>query len=123
MVRRRNGIPERGEIWHVNADPQAGKEFKGPHYYLVISAQPLNQAFATSICIPVTSAGAFSRSKGVTVVIDGGSTDTGKITGVALPFAIRALDLNALGATYAAKVETRVLDEVTSLLIDIIDPQ
>ncbi|KYT79695.1 growth inhibitor PemK [Escherichia coli] len=91
--------------------------------YLVISAQPLNQAFGTSICIPVTSADAFSRSKGVTVVIDGGSTDTGKITGVALPFAIRSLDLNALGATYAAKVETRVLDEVTSLLIDIIDPQ
>ncbi|HAO7367581.1 TPA: hypothetical protein IRA74_002858 [Escherichia coli] len=57
------------------------------------------------------------------MVIDGGSTDTGKITGVALPFAIRALDLNSRGATYAAKVETHVLDEVISLLIDIIVPQ
>ncbi|EJG7542751.1 TPA: hypothetical protein L7414_003298 [Escherichia coli] len=57
------------------------------------------------------------------MIIDGGSFDTGKITRVALPFAIRALNLNARGATYAAKVETHVLDEVTSLLIDIIDPQ
>ncbi|MJS61858.1 type II toxin-antitoxin system PemK/MazF family toxin [Salmonella enterica subsp. enterica] len=122
MIKRRT-TPARGEIWHVNGDPQTGKEFKGAHYYAVISALELNAAFQTALCVPITSAGAFSRSEGVTVVIDGSSTDTGKITGVALPFAVRALDLKARGASYAATIEPHVMDEITALLIDIIDPQ
>lgn len=122
MIKRRN-TPARGEIWHVNGDPQAGKEFKGPHYYLVISAFELNAAFQTAICIPITSAGAFSRSEGVTVVIDGSSTDTGAVTGVALPFAVRSLDLKSRGAVYVATAGQHIIDEVTALLIDIIDPQ
>ncbi|EBW2268523.1 type II toxin-antitoxin system PemK/MazF family toxin [Salmonella enterica] len=122
MVKRRT-IPARGEIWHIDGDPQAGKEFKGPHYYLVISDQRLNEVFSTAICVPITSAGSFSRSEGVTVVIDGRSTDTGKITGVALPFAVRSLDLKARSATYAATVESFIIDEVASLLIDIIEPK
>lgn len=122
MVKRRT-TPARGEIWHINGDPQAGKEFKGAHYYAVISAGELNAAFQTAICVPITSAGVFARSEGVTVVIDGSSTDTGKITGVALPFAVRALDLKARGAQYAATLEPHVMDEITALLIDIIDPQ
>lgn len=73
--------------------------------------------------MPITSAGAFARSEGVTVVIDGSSTDTGKVTGVALPFAIRTLDLKARKATYAATAELHIVDEVTALMIDIIDPQ
>lgn len=36
MIKRRTS-PARGEIWHVNGDPQAGHEFKGAHYHLVIS--------------------------------------------------------------------------------------
>lgn len=122
MITRRTS-PARGEIWHVNGDPQAGREFKGVHYYLVISEHAINTAFSTAICVPITSAGAFARSEGVTVVIDGSSTDTGKVTGVALPFAIRALDLKARGATYAATAEPHIVDEVTALMIDIIDPQ
>ncbi|MGL5385776.1 MAG: type II toxin-antitoxin system PemK/MazF family toxin [Serratia sp. (in: enterobacteria)] len=122
MIKRRTS-PARGEIWHVNGDPQAGREFKGAHYYLVISEHAINTAFSTAICVPITSAGAFARSEGVTVVIDGSSTDTGKVTGVALPFAIRALDLKAREATYAATAEPHIVDEVTALMIDIIDPQ
>ncbi len=122
MVKRK-GIPMRGEIWHINGDPQAGKEFKGAHYYLILSESELNDAFKTAICVPITSAGAFSRSLGVTVVLDGSSTDTGKITGVILPFGVRSLDLKARGATYAATAESHIIDEVTAILIDIIDPQ
>lgn len=122
MVKRK-GIPKRGEIWHINGDPQAGKEFKGAHYYLILSASELNDAFDTAICAPISSAGAFARSQGVTVVLDGSSTDNGKITGVILPFGVRSLDLKARNATYAATAEPHIVDEVISILIDIIDPQ
>ena len=40
MVSRR--VPQKGEIWHVNGDPVEGREFKGPHYYLVISQRELD---------------------------------------------------------------------------------
>lgn len=122
MIKRRT-IPARGEIWHANGDPQAGREFQGAHYYLVISALALNQAFGTAICVPITSAGAFSRSQGVTVVIDGSSTDNGLVTGVATPFALRAMDLSARGAKHISTAEPHIMDEITTMLIELVDPQ
>lgn len=121
MVTRKK--PARGQIWHVNGDPQAGHEFKGPHYYIVITEAELNAAFSTALCVPVTSTGAYARLEGVTVVIDGNSTDNGKVTGVALPFSIRSLDLIARGGAYMAMVEPCIMDEITNMIIDLIDPQ
>ncbi|HBV90600.1 type II toxin-antitoxin system PemK/MazF family toxin [Pantoea sp. B550] len=121
MVSRR--VPQKGEIWHVNGDPVEGREFKGPHYYLVISQRELVAALGTAVCVPVTSGGVASRSQGVTVFLDGNSTDTGKVTGVALCYQVRSLDLTASKASYAARVEPYVMDEILSLVIDLIDPR
>lgn len=121
MVSRR--VPQKGEIWHVNGDPVEGREFKGPHYYLVISQRELVAALGTAVCVPVTSGGVASRSQGVTVFLDGNSTDTGKVTGVALCYQVRSLDLTASKASYAARVEPHVMDEILSLVIDLIDPR
>lgn len=121
MVKRKNA-PARGEIWHINGDPQAGSELKGAHYYLVVTPEAMNATFRNAICAPITSGGERARVEGLTVTLDGSSTDTGKITGVILPF-LRSFDLVARGATYAATVEPHVMDEFTSIIIDIIDPQ
>ena len=121
MVSRR--VPQKGEIWHVNGDPVEGREFKGPHYYLVISQRELVVALGTAVCVPVTSGGVASRSQGVTVFLDGNSTDTGKVTGVALCYQVRSLDLTARKASYAARVEPHVMDEILSLVVDLIDPR
>lgn len=121
MISRR--VPQKGEIWHVNGDPVEGREFKGPHYYLVVSQRELVAALGTAVCVPVTSAGVASRSQGVTVFLDGNSTDTGKVTGVALCYQVRSLDLTARKASYAARVEPHVMDEILSLVIDLIDPR
>lgn len=116
-------IPSKGEIWHVDGDPVSGREFKGAHYYLVISEQALVAKLGTAICVPITSGAGLVRSASVTVYLDGNSTDTGKITGVALCYQVRALDLAMRGATYAAKAETHVVNEVLGLVVDLIDPR
>ena len=42
-------VPQKGEIWHVNGDPVEGREFKGLHYYLVISQCELVAALDASL--------------------------------------------------------------------------
>lgn len=121
MVSRR--VPHKGEIWHVNGYPVEDREFKGPHYYLVISQRELVSALGTAVCVPVTSGGSASRSQEVTVYLDGNSTDTGKVTGVALCYELRSLDLTAHRASYAATIEPHVMDEILSLIVDLIDPR
>lgn len=121
MVTRR--VPQKGEIWHVNGDPVEGREFRGPHYYLVISPRELVSALGTAVCIPVTSGGGAARSEAVTVYLDGNSTDTGRVTGVALCYQLRSLDLTARQASYAARVEPHVMDEILSMVVDLIDPR
>ncbi|MBD2783274.1 hypothetical protein ID858_05915 [Xenorhabdus sp. DI] len=64
-----------------------------------------------------------ARSEAVTVYLDGSSTDTGRVTGVALCYQIRSLDLNERKATYSAQAEPSVVDEILSKVIDILDPQ
>ncbi|PHM70533.1 type II toxin-antitoxin system PemK/MazF family toxin [Xenorhabdus sp. KJ12.1] len=122
MVRRRS-IPSKGEIWHASGDPVSGREFKGAHYYLVISEFALNQKLGTALCVPITTGGGFARSEAVTVYLDGASTDTGKITGVVLCYQIRSLDLNERKATYSAQAEASIVDEILAKVIDILDPQ
>lgn len=121
MASRRN--PGRGEIWHVNGDPVEGHEFKGAHYYLVLSERELVAAMGTAMCIPVTSGGALARSKSTTVYIGGNSTDTGKVTGVALCHQIRALDLVARKGTYFCEAESSLVDEIIMMVIDLLDPK
>ncbi|AYA41280.1 type II toxin-antitoxin system PemK/MazF family toxin [Xenorhabdus nematophila] len=122
MVSRRN-VPGKGEIWHTNGNPVSGREFKGADYYLVISEFALNQKLGTALCVPITSGGGPARSEAITVYLDGSSTDAGKITGIALCYQIRSLDLNERKATYAAQAEPDIVDEILAKVIDILDPQ
>lgn len=121
MVTRR--IPQKGEIWHVNGDPAEGREFKGPHYYLVISPRELVSALGTAVCLPITSGGSAARSHAVTVYLNGNSTQNGKVTGVALCYQLRSLDLNARKAAYADTAEPHIMDEILSMVVDLIDPR
>lgn len=122
MVRGKR-IPQKGELWHVDGDPIAGHEFKGAHYYLVLSQRELVKALGVAICVPITSGGARPSSEAVTVYIDGGSTDKGNVTGVVLCHQVRALDLFARNATYKALVHSHITDEILAKVIDILDPK
>lgn len=116
-------IPKKGEIWYVDPDPTSGKELRNPHYFIVVSEQALNQALGVSICCPISTAANAARSQSVTVVLDGNSTQSGKVTGVILCHQIRALDLFARQAKFATTAEPYLVDEVVMKLVDLIDPQ
>ncbi|WP_338129455.1 hypothetical protein [Xenorhabdus bovienii] len=45
----------------------SGREFKGVHYYLVISEFALNQKLGTVLCVPIISGGGLARSEAITV--------------------------------------------------------
>lgn len=56
-------------------------------------------------------------------MLDGSSTESGKVTGVILCHQVRALDLKERQAKYATKAEDYLIDEVIMKLVDLIDPQ
>lgn len=116
-------VPKKGEIWYVDPDPTSGKELRNPHYFIVVSEEALNKALGVAICCPISTGGNAARSQSVTVVLDGNSTSSGKVTGVILCHQVRALDLFARKAKYATKSEPYLIDEVVMKLIDLIDPQ
>lgn len=64
-----------------------------------------------------------ARSQNITVVLDGSSTESGKVTGVILCHQVRALGLKERQAKYATKAEDYLIDEVIMKLVDLIDPQ
>lgn len=115
--------PQKGEIWYVDPDPTSGKELRNPHYFIVVSEQALNKALGIAICCPISTAANAARSQSVTVVLDGNSTKSGKVTGVILCHQIRALDLSARQAKFATTAEPYLVDEMVMKLVDLIDPQ
>lgn len=108
---------------HQLDDHIAGREFKSQHFYIVISREALIRSLGTAVCIPVSSGAQASRSGGVTVPLDGGSTDTEIVTGVAMCYQLRSLDLAERGATYVGKVDPVIMNNILSLVVDLIDPQ
>ena len=41
---------ERGEIWHCDLSPAAGREPKGPHYVLIVSPRAFNKGGVPLVC-------------------------------------------------------------------------
>ncbi|WP_275374773.1 type II toxin-antitoxin system PemK/MazF family toxin [Xenorhabdus bovienii] len=81
----------------------------------------MNQKLDTALCVPITSGGGLARSEAITVYLDGSSTDTGKITSVALCYQIRSLDLNERKASYSAQAEPNVVCGVSNKMRSVLD--
>ncbi len=48
-------VPEFADIVHLDWSPTVGREMKGPHYGLVLSATLFNQATGMVTIVPITS--------------------------------------------------------------------
>jgi mRNA-degrading endonuclease toxin of MazEF toxin-antitoxin module len=78
-------VPELGHVVHMNWNPALGREMKGPHYALVVSATLFNQGTGFAVLCPITSkvgklsafefAVAAGRVKGVAILSDLRSID------------------------------------------------
>jgi mRNA-degrading endonuclease toxin of MazEF toxin-antitoxin module len=78
----------------MNMSPSAGKEQKGPHPALCLSAFAFNKATGFAFFAPVTTVGNASRGNGFAVSLSGAGTET---TGVIQIDQIRSFDWRERG--------------------------
>lgn len=114
------GAPQKGDVYIINPNPQAGREMRGSHRFVVISPKEINK-LGTAITVPITSGGNYLRLKGFTVSISGYDT-----TGVAVCNQVRSFDIEErikMGtAKYIENLGTHIMDEIILKVISIIDP-
>lgn len=104
---------ERGDIWHVDLTPSAGREQIGRHYVLIISPRAFNKGGVPLVC-PITTVGNASRMRGFAVNLQGAGTG---VTGVVQVDQIRALDMGARdGKASGEAVPDFIMDEVLARL-------
>lgn len=105
-------IPGRGEIWHVNLDPAAGKEQQGARPVLVVSEKEFNRMGLALIC-PITQGGNQARFAGFAVPLMGAGTET---QGVVMCNQPRTIDFAARGARFIEDVPDYLADDVMARL-------
>jgi len=107
---------KRGEIWLVSLDPTAGHEQQGTRPVLIVSPDEFNRVIGVPVVLPVTSGGAFARTRGFAVSLQGTGTTT---TGIIRCDQLRSLDLTARKGRFLEAVPRAVIDEVLMKLTPI----
>ena len=109
---------ERGEIWHVDLSPSAGREQRGPHYVLIVSPASFNRGGVPLAC-PITTVGRASRMRGFAVNLQGAGT---AVTGVVQVDQVRATDIVARrGRATGEVVPDFIMDDVLAKLGSILE--
>lgn len=104
---------KRGEIYLVSLDPTSGHEQQGTRPVLVVSPDHFNELIRVPIVVPITSGGAFARTRGFAVPLAGAGTKT---MGVIRCDQLRSLDLSARGARFLERIPPAILDDVLARL-------
>lgn len=104
---------KRGEIYLVTLNPTAGHEQQGTRPVLIVSPDRFNVVTEVPVVVPITSGGAFARSRGFTVSLSGAGTKT---TGVIRCDQVRSLDLAAWHGRCLENVPGAILDDVLAKL-------
>lgn len=107
-------VPRRGDIVWLSFDPQAGHEQAGRRPAFVVSPQPYNRKTGLFLACPITS-----KVKGYPFEVP--LPENLEVGGVVLADQIKSLDWKARRAKFAARTDDRVIDEVTSLVLPLID--
>jgi mRNA-degrading endonuclease toxin of MazEF toxin-antitoxin module len=103
----------RGDIYLVSLDPTAGHEQQGTRPVLVVSPDAFNDAVGVPVVVPITTGGAFARTRGFAVSLIGAGTRT---TGVIRCDQVRSLDLAARHGRRLESVPQEILDDVLAKL-------
>lgn len=105
---------ERGDIYWVALDPTAGHEQRGHRPVLIVSPTAFNRLTRTPVVVPITTGGAFARTAGFAVPLEGAGTRT---TGVIRCDQPRALDLAARHARKVESLPPPLMEEVLARLV------
>ena len=101
-------IPSRGEIWHANLNPTAGKEQQCARPVLIVSAKEFNRAGLVLVCA-ITQGGNQARYAGFAVPLMNTGTET---QGVVMCNQPRTIDYMARGAKFVEDVPEYVMEDV-----------
>ena len=111
------GVPERGDILHINLDPTRGREQRGKRYVLVLTEARVNHIGLVLVC-PITQGGEFAREHGFAVSLSGAGTRT---QGVILCHQSRTLDFKERSAVLIESVPEVIMDEVLARVRTLLD--
>jgi mRNA interferase ChpB len=107
---------KRGDIWLVSMDPTAGHEQQGTRTVLIVSPDEFNRVIGVPVVVPVTSGGAFARTRGFAVPLQGAGTTT---VGIIRCDQLRSVDLTARKGRFLEAVPQAVINEVLMKLAPI----
>jgi len=85
----RPSIPAAGEIWWLDLQPSSGREQRGRHAGLILSAWQFNRATGFAYIAPITTVGNASRYNNFAVSLTGIGTET---TGVVQLDQVKSMD-------------------------------
>ena len=111
------GIPERGEILHIDLDPTLGREQQGQRYVLVLTVFEFNR-FGLALVAPITQGGQFARENGFTVSLMGSG---GKTNGVVLCNQVRMLDFKERGGKLIETAAVIIVEDVLARIRVLLD--
>lgn len=97
-------VPELGDVVHMNWQPAVGHEMTGPHYGLVVSATAYNHGTGLAVLCPVTSKGGKLSAFELDV-------RAGRVNGVAILSALRAVDYQSRSVQYESKLAAETVAE------------
>jgi mRNA-degrading endonuclease toxin of MazEF toxin-antitoxin module len=113
----KRGIPERGEILHLDLDPVFGREQQGLRYVLVLTVAEFNR-FGLALVAPVTQGGQFARENGFTVSLMGSG---GTTHGVVLCNQLRMLDFKQRGGKLIETAPLMIVEDVLARIRALLD--
>ena len=113
----RRGIPDRGDILHIDLDPTKGREQRGKRFVLVLTTADFNRFGLVLVC-PITQGGEFAREHGFAVSLSAAGTAA---QGVVLCHQVRTLDHKERGAKWVEALPERVIEEVLARVRTLVD--
>ncbi|UCG89406.1 MAG: endoribonuclease MazF [Gemmatimonadota bacterium] len=116
MVVARVYVPDRGDVVRLQFDPQTGHEQSGRRPAVVLSPRAYNSKVGLALFCPITS-----RPKGYPFEVRL-QARTG-LDGVILSDQIKSLDWKARSARKIARASRDVMQQVTALVLALVDPE
>jgi mRNA interferase ChpB len=111
--------PDRGDILHIQFDPASGRELKGNHYCIVVSALAFNQRFKLVMVCPISSGAAPNAcDTGFLVPMMGTGS---RLYGSVHCHQLKTIDWEVRKATFFEKAPDVVLKEVIDRIITVLE--
>ena len=113
----KRGVPDQGDVLHIDLDPTKGREQRGKRYVLVLSQADFNR-FGLALVCPITQGGGFAREHGFAVSLSAAGT---RIQGVVLCHQVRTLDYKERGASWVETLPEEIVDDVLARVRTLLD--